>query len=224
MAKEKDDKADKNKIDEVEYPEGYEYIRDIVKPYRDDIWNLNEQIDKWDQQQLVAQTSKPVLAYNTPGFTQSRFAQGPNKEYLENKRDEIYQQLDNRTKVEIKELDSQDQKNIKEAIRDDVERNPFRNMDKEELKEFKNENKDLSMSQNYSAMLLKNSKQEREINPVESKPSIDKPQEPAVQPSASERYNRTLSFTKSMENAKNITSKEKEPNPTPQKVTTKDDR
>ncbi|MDQ6482162.1 hypothetical protein [Dyadobacter sp. LHD-138] len=224
MAKEQDDKADKDKIDEVAYPEGYEYIRDIVKPYRDDIWKLNEQIDKLDQQQLVAQTSQPVLAHNPPGFTQSRFVQGTSREYLENKREEIYQQLDNRTKVEIKELDSQDQKSIKEAVRDDVDRNPFRNMDKEELKELKNENKDLSMSQNYSDMLLKNEKQEKEINPVEQKPSVDKPQEPAVQPSASERYNRTLSFTKSMENAKDITSKEKEPSPAPTKQASKEDR
>lgn len=221
MAKHKDGKSDK---DEAEYPEGYEYIRDIVKPYRDDIWKLNEQIEKLDQQEFTAQKNQSVLSFKPPGFTQSRFAQGQNRDYLENKREEIYQQLDNRTKVEIKELDSQDQKSIKEAVRDDVDRNPFRNMDKEELKEFKNENKDLSMSQNYSDMLLKNAKQEREINPVELKPSVDKPQELTVQLSASERYNRTLSFTKSMENAKDITSKDKEPSPTSTKQASKDER
>ena len=47
MASNKSDKEERAKtedIEEVEYPEGYEYVRDIVKPYRDDIWKISQAI------------------------------------------------------------------------------------------------------------------------------------------------------------------------------------
>lgn|GEM_PF-6728942 len=206
----KDDKKDgKDQPEEVEYPEGQEYIRDIVKPYRDKIWQLNQQIDKLDQKQ-VQEPPKYTMTHNPPGYLRTRVPPSYNRDILVNQREDVHQQLDKRVGVEIKELESNEQLAVREAVRDDVDRNPFLGKSKEELEKFKGESKDLSVSQNFNMMLMKNFRkelQEKNIShSAETKEQPDQKAEQALSPST--RFNKTLAYTKALENKNDMTQKE----------------
>lgn len=211
-------KDDKNP-QEVAYPEGQEYIRDIVTPYREKIWQLNEQIDKLDQKQ-AQEPHKHTMTFNPPGYLRSRVPPAYNRDILIGQREDIQQQLDKRVGVEIKELEPDEKAAVKEAVRDDVDRNPFVGKSKEELDKLKGERKDLSLSQNYNMMQLKNYRDEVGKNADFDK-TDPQPEDRSLQSSASERFNRSLNYTRAVETGKEITEKEA---PTLQKTADRDDR
>lgn len=212
------DKDEKNP-QEVAYPEGQEYIRDIVTPYREKIWQLNEQIDKLDHKQ-AQEPQKHTMTFDPPGYLRSRVPPAYNRDILVGQREDIQQQLDKRVGVEIRELEPDEKAAVKDAVRDDVDRNPFAGKSKEELDKLKGESKDLSLSQNYNMMQLKNYRED-----VGKKEDFDKtdtkPEEASFQSSVSERFNRSLNYTRAVETGKEITAKD---TPAPQKSADKDDR
>ncbi len=222
MANYKDKDSDKQQSEEVKYPENQEYIRDIVTPYREKIWQLNEQIDKLDQKQ-AQEPPRHTMTFNPPGYLRTRVPPAYNRDILVGQREEIQQQLDKRVGVEIRELEPDEKAAVKEAVRDDVDRNPFAGKSKEELDKLKGERKDLSLSQNYNMMQLKNYRKEREEKAdipkteQEFKPGSGR-EEQSVRPLASERFSRSLNYTRAVESGREMTEK------TPQKSVEKDDR
>lgn len=225
MTNQKDKEDEKDQLEVVKYPEGQEYIRNIVKPYREKIWQLNEQIDKLDQKQQQ-EPRKQTLTFNPPGYLQTRVPPAYNRDILVGQREDIQKQLDKRVGVETKELEPDGQAAAKEAVRDDVDRNPFAGKSKEELDKIKGESKDLSQSQNYNMTLLKNYRKDLEEKTrsiqTETKDQSDaKSSQKESQLNPSERYNRTLSYTKAVETGRELTQKEI---PTPQKSIGKDER
>lgn len=148
----------KKEQEEIQYPERYEYMRDVVRPYRDDIWKCNQQIEKISQQSQPV-PEKPGLHYNPYGSGAGRYRPSITTSYWEKQKEEHQKELDHVLDVHTKDLDPQDQISVREAVRNDVDRNPFHGQSKEELLKQREEVKDLSRSQNYSARLLELSKE-----------------------------------------------------------------
>lgn len=219
MASYKDKENDKEQPEEIEYPEHQEYIRDIVTPYREKIWQLNDQIDKLDQKQ-AQEPHKHTMTFNPPGYLRSRVPPAYNRDILVGQREDIQQQLDKRVGVEIKELEPDEKAAVREAVRNDVDRNPFAGKSKEELDKIKEERKDLSLSQNYNMMQLKNYRDQASKKDDHAKVAPI-PKEPSAPPAASERFNGSLTYTQAIKNGKDITERD---TPTPKRTVDRDDR
>lgn len=148
----------KKEKDEIPYPERYEYMRDVVAPYREQIFRCHEQIDKLSLQN-APKPEKPVIHYNPYGSGMSRYQPSVTPAYWEKQKEGHLKDLERALATYTKDIDPEDQVSIREAVRNDIDRNPFRGKSKEELLKHREEVKDLSRSQNYSARLLELSKE-----------------------------------------------------------------
>lgn len=104
-----------------------------------------------------------------------------------------------------KDIDPEDQVSIREAVRNDIDRNPFRDKSKEELHKDRNQEKDLSTSQNYSVRLLELSKEKRGQEKSSSASKIEEKQPEAPNPNQDKWE---LKFEKYLENSKEVSPKE----------------
>lgn len=194
---------DKEK-DEIPYPERYEYMRDVVAPYREQIFRCNEQIDKLSIQN-TPKPEKPTLHYNPYGSGMSRYQPAVTTAYWEKQKEEHLKELEKVLDVHTKNIDPEDQISVREAVRNDIDRNPFRGKSKEELLKDRNQEKDLSTSQNYSVRLLELAKEKRELGKNSNPSKIEEKQPEAPKP---DPIKWELKFEKYLENSKEVSPKE----------------
>ncbi|ODS76935.1 MAG: hypothetical protein ABS46_18685 [Cytophagaceae bacterium SCN 52-12] len=194
---------DKEK-DEIPYPERYEYMREVVAPYREQIFRCNQQIDKLSLQN-TPKPDKPTLHYNPYGSGMSRYQPSVTPAYWEKQKEGHLKDLERALAAYTKDIDLEDQVSIREAVRNDIDRNPFRGKSIAELQKDRNQEKDLSTSQNYSVRLLELAKKQREQE-KNSKPSkIEEKQPEAPKPNP---IKWELKFEKYLENLKEVSPKE----------------
>ena len=138
------------------FPEGYEYIEDIIGQQIKVIRNVEKQISS------LPNVRPAILKFefNPRGMgkvTQlGNFAETRN--YLERQLASLEKELDKRVAAETRNLDSDDVVKIKEAIVDLRNPNPFEGKTEQEMKYYKPFEKDLNNSQHFTKRLLENSR------------------------------------------------------------------
>lgn len=193
--------------DEIPYPERYEYMRDVIAPYREQIFKCNEQIDNLSLQN-EPKPEKLALHYNPYGSGMRRYQPSVTTTYWERQKDGHLKDLEKVLNAHTKDIDPEDQVSIREAVRNDIDRNPFRGKSKEDLLKDRNREKDLSTSQNYSVRLLELAKEKRE---QEKNVTPPKAAEKQLEPPNPNRIKWELKFEKYLENSKEISPKEPSP-------------
>lgn len=166
----KDDNDDKK--NEPAFPEGYEYLDDLIK----ERMNRRKEIDK----QLEAaskDTSTPnkhTLKYYPPGFTTGR--PSANKEFqteqLKAEKTQIDADIHESVELQIQvlETDPETAKQIRQTLTDKMYPNPFEGKGEKELERVGKMEKDINTSQDYMRVQLKNF---REGTPKDTKSPED---------------------------------------------------
>jgi hypothetical protein len=154
----KDDNDDKNKKNEPAFPEGYEYLDDLIR----ERLNRRKEIDK----QLEAaskDTSKPnthTLKYTPPGFTTGR--PSANKDFpgqkLETEKTQIEADINESIELQMQvlETDPETAAQIRQTVIDKMYPNPFEGKGEKELQQVGKMEKDVDASQDYMRVQMKN--------------------------------------------------------------------
>lgn len=166
----KDDNDDKDKKNEPAFPEGYEYLDDLIR----ERLNRRKEIDK----QLEAaskDTSKPnahTPKYTPPGFTTGH--PSANKDFriqkLEAEKTQIETGINKRIEREMQDLetDPETAQQIRQTVMDKMYPNPFEGKGEKELERVGKMEKDVDASQDYMRVQMKNF---REGTPKDTKSS-----------------------------------------------------
>lgn len=154
----KDDNDDKDKKNEPAFPEGYEYLDDLIR----ERLNRRKEIDK----QLEAaskDTSKPnthTPKYTPPGFITGR--PSANKDFpiqkLETEKTQIEADITESVELQMNvlETDPETAAQIRQTVMDKMYPNPFEGKGKKELEHVGKMEKDVDTSQDYMRAQLKN--------------------------------------------------------------------
>ena len=164
----KDDNDDKDKKNEPAFPEGYEYLDDLIK----ERLNRRKEIDK-ELEAGSKDTSKPnahTPKYTPPGFTTGR--PSTNKDFpiqkLETEKTQIETGINKTIEREMQDLetDPETAAQIRQTVMDKMYPNQFEGKGEKELQQVGKMEKDVDASQDYMRTQLKNF---REGTPKDSK-------------------------------------------------------
>ena len=154
----KDDNDDKDKKNEPAFPEGYEYLDELIK----DRMTRRQEIDK----QLEAaskDTSKPnahTPKYTPPGFTTGRPSANQDFPVQKLKTEKTQLEADINESIELQmhvlETDPQTAAQIRQTLTDKMYPNPFEGKGEKELQQVGKVEKDIDASQDYMRVQLKN--------------------------------------------------------------------
>ena len=154
----KDDNDDKDKKNEPAFPEGYEYLDDLIR----ERLNRRKEIDK----QLEGgskDTSKPnahTPKYTPPGFTTGR--PSANKDFpiqkLETEKTQIEADINESVELQmhVLETDPETAAQIRQTVMDKMYPNPFEGKGEKELQQVGKMEKDVNASQDYMRAQMKN--------------------------------------------------------------------
>jgi hypothetical protein len=154
----KDDNDDKDKKNEPAFPEGYEYLDDLIR----ERLNRRKEIDK----QLEAaskDTSKPnthTPKYTPPGFTTGR--PSANKDFpgqkLETEKMQIETGINKTIEREMRDLetDPETAAQIRQTVMEKMYPNQFEGKGEKELQQVGKMEKDVDASQDYMRVQMKN--------------------------------------------------------------------
>jgi hypothetical protein len=157
----KDDNDDKDKKNEPAFPEGYEYLDDLIR----ERLNRRKEIDK----QLEAaskDTSKPnthTPKYTPPGFTTGR--PSANKDFpgqkLEAEKTQIEADISESVELQMQvlETDPETAAQIRQTLTDKMYPNQFEGKGAKELQQVGKMEKDVDASQDYMRAQMKNFKE-----------------------------------------------------------------
>lgn len=154
----KDDNDDKDKKKEPTFPEGYEYLDDLMK----EGLNRRREIDK-ELEAASKDTSKPnahTLKYTPPGFTTGR--PSANKDFrvqqLEAEKTQIETNITESVELQmhVLETDPETAKQIRQTVTDRLYPNQFENMGEKQLERVGKTEKDMNASQDYMRIQMKN--------------------------------------------------------------------
>lgn len=196
-------KKDKEDKEEYPFPEGYEYIGDIVSEARTKIEYIDKQLDRTPR---TFEKPKPfVPRYNPPGFLQPARPTNPmNVIYdLEQQKTAIERQVNWRVErtIEAHRLDEQTAGQLREATFNRLHPNPFDGKSELEMKWIRKQEKDINYSQEYMRWYLSKAraeKAEKVATKTEPEPAVEKeqPAKPTQPFSISARFTQSLSYTK----------------------------
>ena len=162
----KDDNDNKNK--EPRFPEGYEYLDELIK----DSMTRRQEIDK-QLEAAAKDTSKPnahTPKYTPPGFTTGRPSANKDFPVQKLKTEKTQLEADINESIELQmhvlETDPQTAAQIRQTLTDKMYPNPFEGKGEKELQQVGKVEKDIDASQDYMRVQMKNF---REGTPKDSK-------------------------------------------------------
>ncbi len=154
----KDDNDDKDKNQESAFPEGYEYLDDLMKQGLERRQEIDQQLEA-----LSKNPSKPTVyapKYTPPGFATGR--PSGNKDFtigrLEAEKTQIETGINERIELQLQvmETDPVTAKQIRQTVMDKLHPNVFEGKGEKELERLGKSEKDINTSQDYMRAQMKN--------------------------------------------------------------------
>ena len=196
-----DDKKDA----EYQFPEGYEYMKDMADEAARQSKALDERIKNIPSEDI--RQTRHRLQYHPPGMAkaQQAYDKRDNKENLEEQKKQIETDLMKRIDRDLtqNDVDPQTAAQVKSAAIETIHPNPFKDKTKEEMAKIKGMEKDPQHSQDFMRKLLDD--QHKKGKEAETVKTESKQQ---TEMSMSARFNQTLGYTKYTEKTQQVMEKQ----------------
>jgi len=184
---------DDKKDTEYQFPEGYEYFKDIADDAARQSKELDERIKNIPTEDI--RQTRHRLVFNPPRMAQAeqRWDKRDSKENLEDQKKQIETNLMKRIDRDMKQndVDLETSGQVRLAAIEVLHPNPFKDKTKEEMDKIKGMDKDPQHSQDFMRKLLSDErKKEREPEKVKTE------SKQRTEISMSARFSQTLSYTK----------------------------
>ncbi|WP_149242245.1 hypothetical protein [Dyadobacter sp. 32] len=199
-----DDKKDA----EYQFPEGYEYMKEMADEAARQSKELDERIKNIPSEDI--QQTRHRLQFNPPGAARAEnaWAKRENREDLEKQKKQIETDLMKRIDHDMKQndVDAQTSGQVKQAAVEVLHPNPFKDKSTKELEVARGMDKDPQHSQDFMRKLLSDQKKSEKTQDNLKPEKVEEKQQTEMSMSA--RFNHTLGYTKYTEKTQQVMEKQ----------------